>query len=117
MVSIGQMLLFAMLTPSAHLEAGLEMREPGWPPTPRELPASASGVLSEIRCAPPGWVGGRDWQQLVIASTGQSGEQRKSYLMHAGTLSARVNARLHSELPGAFPFQPGPTHDCESILR
>ena len=48
MVSIGQMLVFAMLTSSAHLVTDLEMREPGWPQTPRELPASASGVLSEI---------------------------------------------------------------------
>lgn len=92
MVSIGQMLVFAMLTPPAHLEVDLEMHEPGWPPTPRELPASASGVLSEI----------------------------KGVLHHDGLVtesSARVNARKLSELSGSFPSGPGPTHECESILR
>ena len=86
MVPIGQMLVFAMLTltPSAHLEADLEMHEPGWPPTPRELPASASGVLSEIK--------GVLHQEGLVAGS-----------------SARVNARMHSELSVAFPSSLGPT--------
>lgn len=106
MVSIGQMLVFAMLTPSAHLETDLEMREPGWPPAPRELPASVSGVLSEINAV-------LHQDGLVV----RTGSGRSLHPQARAGSSARVNARMHSELPGAFPFGPGPAHECESILR